>query len=250
MNTRQVELNPDHLAILRTSTTATLSTQLFALGLRNTVIPGLTRMARGAEPMVGEAFTLRYIPAREDLDVLESFQDPQHPQRRAIETCPPGHVLVMDCREQRRAASAGHILLTRLQARGAAGVVTDGCLRDTPAIAELDLTVYAAGASPMTNLASHHAVDQQIPIGCGGVPVFPGDVIVGDAEGVVCIPRHLVAGIAEPAAAQEALERFLLERVRDGAGLPGTYPPNGELLSLYRQTQDGGATTDGRAGRR
>jgi regulator of RNase E activity RraA len=228
------QLEPEWLEALRGVSTATISTRLFALGLRNPALAGLRLMSRGGEPMVGEAFTLRYIPAREDIDRLEVFQDPAHPQRRAIEVCPPGSVLVMDCRGEGRAASAGHILMTRLEVRGAAGFVTDGSLRDTPGIAGLAMPIYSAGASPMTNLAQHHAVDIDVPIGCAGVAVYPGDVMVGDAEGVVCVPRHLVGVVAGSAAEQEDLEAFLLERIRGGAALPGTYPADEATMRAYR----------------
>src|SRR6201999_1178088 len=147
--------------------TATITTQLLSRGLRNTFLHGLRPL--NAEFMVGPAFTLRYIPAREDIDVLAVYQDYDHPQRKAIETVPPGHVLVMDCRNQGRAASAGNILATRLQVRGAAGLVTDGALRDTPEIRHPPLPAVSAGASPLTNPAQHHAVDMQIPIGCAEV---------------------------------------------------------------------------------
>jgi regulator of RNase E activity RraA len=227
-------LDRDDLLALRAASTATLSTQLFRLGLRNQVLAGLRLLSRAMPRMVGEAFTLRYIPAREDIDTLDVYDDYDHPQRRAIEACPEGHVLVMDCRGEGRAASAGHILLTRLQVRGAAGCVTDGTLRDTPAIAGLSMSVYASGASPMTNLALHHAVDLQVPIGCAGVAVYPGDVLVGDAEGVVCVPRHLVPIVAEPARAQEHLEEFILRKIENGAPLRGTYPPNEATLREYR----------------
>jgi regulator of RNase E activity RraA len=226
-------LDPDDLAALRRTSAATVSTQLLRLGLRHQVLSGLRLLSRSEQCMVGEAFTLRYIPSREDIDTLSVYDDYDHPQRRAIETCPPGHVLVMDCRGEGRAASAGHILLTRLQVRGAAGCVTDGTLRDTPAIAGLSMNVYAVGASPMTNLALHHAVDLQVPIGCAGVAVYPGDVLVGDAEGVVCVPRHLVSVVARPAQAQERLEEFILRRVAGGAPLRGTYPPDAATLREY-----------------
>ena len=229
-------LDESDLVALREASTATLSTQLFRLGLRNQVLAGLRLLSRRGPRMVGEAFTLRYIPAREDIDTLDVYDDYDHPQRRAVESCPPGQVLVMDCRGEGRAASAGHILLTRLEVRGAAGCVTDGTLRDTPAIAGLSMNVYAAGASPMTNLALHHAVDLQVPIGCAGVAVYPGDVLVGDDEGVVCVPRHLVSIVAQPARAQENLEEFILRKVENGAPLRGTYPPDATTLREYHDT--------------
>jgi regulator of RNase E activity RraA len=183
--------------------------------------------------MVGEAFTLRYIPAREDLDVVEAFEDPDHPQRKAIESVEPGQILVMDCREDPLAASGGHILTTRLLKRGAAGVVTDGSLRDSPEIAQLNFSVFTGGVSPQINLVRHHAVDMQVPIACAGVAVYPGDVIVGDEEGVVCIPRHVAAEIAAPAVEQERLERFIHNKIESGAALAGTYPPNEQTLAEY-----------------
>ena len=214
--------------------TATVQTQLFKRGLRNTFLFGVRPLAPEKAHFVAEAFTLRYIPAREDLDVLAAFEDPAHPQRRAIETAPPGSVLVIDARGDARAASAGAILATRLLRRGVAAIVTDGSVRDSPSIAELDLPVYTSGVSATTNLVLHHAVEQQVPIGCGGVPVFPGDVLIGDAEGVVVVPRHLAAEVAADALEQERLEDFLLTLVRNGAALPGTYPPNAETLAAYR----------------
>src|SRR4051794_27622507 len=220
------------LDLLKQASTATITTQLLARGLRNTFLRGLKPL--NALRMAGPAFTLRYIPAREDIDTLEVFQDYDHPQRKAIESVPAGHVLVMDCRGQGRAASAGGILATRLQVRQAAGLVTDGTLRDTPDIAQLQLPAYAQGASPLTNLAQHHAVDLQVPIGCAEVPVYPGDVMVGDAEGVVCIPAHLAAEVAEAAAKQDDLERFIQDEIAQGKPLRGTYPPDEDTLSRYR----------------
>ena len=224
-------MDPRTRELLAQASTATITTQLLARGLRNTFLAGIGPLNPGNARMVGEAFTLRYIPAREDIDVLEVFRDYDHPQRKAIESVPPGHVLVMDCRGQGRAASAGNILATRLQVRGAAGLVTDGTLRDTPEIARLAMPAFSRGASPMTNLAQHHAVDMQIPIGCAEVAVYPGDIIVGDEEGVVCIPAHLADEIAEPAAAQEELERFILQEIENGRPLKGTYPPDADTLS-------------------
>jgi regulator of RNase E activity RraA len=228
-------LAPETLAALRRASTATLTTQLFKRGLRNTFLAGLRPLSPTSARFVGEAFTLRYIPAREDLDVVEVFQDPDHPQRKAIETIGPGQVLVMDCRGDARAASAGEILVTRLLKRGVAALVTDGGLRDSAGIARLAFPVFCAGPAAPLNLARHHAVEFQTPIGCAGVAVYPGDILVGDEDGVVCIPRHLAAEIAGPAAEQEELEEFLLGQVQAGAALPGTYPPNAETLAAYQR---------------
>lgn len=215
------------------ASTATISTQLFARGLRNVFLCGLRPM--NDRRMVGVAFTLRYIPAREDLDVLGVFKDPEHPQRKAIETVGPGEVLVMDCRGHAEAASLGGILATRLARRGAAGLVTDGGVRDSPEFADLPFATYAAGPCATTNLAKHHAVDTQVPIGCAEVPVYPGDVMVGDAEGVVCVPRELAAEVARDAARQEHLEEFVQQQVSGGAALPGTYPPDDATRAKYER---------------
>src|SRR3954451_23984625 len=217
------------LELLKSVSTATITTQLLQRGLRNVFLAGIRPVT--PHRMAGPAFTLRYIPAREDIDTLDVFKDYDHPQRTAIEQVPPGHVLVMDCRGQKRAASAGGILLTRLQARRAAGLVTDGALRDTPEISKLGIPVYATDASPVTNLVQHHATDINVPIGCAEVAIYPGDIMVGDEEGVVCIPRHLADEIAEPAAQQESLERFILQEIAIGKPLKGTYPPDEETLS-------------------
>ena len=168
--------------------TATLCTALFKRGLRNQFIQDVRPLNPGLPNMVGEAFTLRYIPAREDLNPITVFQDREHPQRKAVEECPPGAVFVIDSRKDARAASAGGILVTRLMKRGVAGVVTDGGFRDSPEIAQLPIPAYHQRPSAPTNLTLHQAIDINVPIGCGDVPVFPGDVMVGDGEGVVVIP--------------------------------------------------------------
>jgi regulator of RNase E activity RraA len=219
--------------LLLGASTATIATQLFRLGLRNQFLNGLLPVNAEHCRFVGEAATLRYIPMREDLDVLEAFRDPEHPQRKAIETARAGTVLVMDCRGETRAASVGNILVTRLRVRGAVGLVTDGAVRDYPEIAAQPFPVFAAGRSASIGLSAHHAVDFDVPIACAGVAVFPGDVLVGDAEGVIVIPRHLATAIAQPAAEQEELERFLLEKVAAGAPLPGTYPPGEQTMADF-----------------
>ena len=222
-------------AQLKKVSTATLTTVLFKRGLRNTYIQGVGPLNPDAPPMVGEAYTLRYIPAREDIDVIEVFKDPSHPQRKAVEAIPPGHVLVMDCRGDASVASAGSILVTRMMVRGAAGVVSDGGLRDSPEIAQLPFPTYCAGPSAPTNLIKHHAVDLNVPIGCGGVPVFPGDIVVGDGEGVVVIPADIADDVAQEAADQDVFETFVSEKVRAGASIVGLYPPNEATQKEYAE---------------
>lgn len=226
-------LSLETLDRLRRASTATLCTQLFKRGLRNVFLQGVARLTRPGANLVGPAYTMRYIPAREDLDHLGVFEDPEHPQRKSIETVPAGQVLVMDCRGERRAACAGNILVTRLMVRGVAGLVSDGPVRDSAEIAGMDIPVYCAGGSAPLNLVRHHAADANVPIACGGVAVYPGDVMVGDAEGVVAIPRALADEVARDAADQEDLEAFVLERIAGGAALPGTYPPNAATRAAY-----------------
>lgn len=220
------------IAILKHTSVATLATALYKRGLRNQVIQDVHPVGRdhgkksvpGARNMVGPAFTLRYMPAREDRNTLAEFQNPQHPQRQAIEQCPEGHVLVMDSRKDARAASSGDILITRLMKRGAAGVVTDGGFRDSDSIAELDMPAYHSRPSSPTNLTLHEAIDINVPIGCGDAAVFPGDYIVGDNDSVIIIPAELVNELAAEAAEMTAYEDFVIEQVKKGISIIGLYP--------------------------
>lgn len=203
---------------------ATLSTALFKRGLRNQVIQDVMPVATKGRNMVGPAYTLRYIPAREDLNQLEVFRNPEHPQRAGVETCPQGSVMVMDSRKDARAASAGSILVTRLMVRGVAGVVTDGGFRDSPEIGQLDIPAYHNRPSAPTNLTLHQALDLNVPIGCGDVAVWPGDVMVGDGEAVIVIPAELADGIADEAVEMTAFEDFVTEEVGNGRSIIGLYP--------------------------
>jgi regulator of RNase E activity RraA len=207
---------------------ATLCTALFKRGLRNQFIQDVHPLNETLPNMVGEAFTLRYIPAREDINPISVFLDRKHPQRVAIEQCPPGGVLVIDSRKDPRAASAGGILVARLMARGVAGVVTDGGFRDSPEIAKYNMPAYHNRPSAPTNLTLHQAMDINVPIGCGDVAVFPGDVVVGDAEGVIVIPAHLAEEVATEAVEMTAFEDFVTEKVHEGRSILGLYPPTDE----------------------
>jgi regulator of RNase E activity RraA len=228
------------LDLLRRASTATLTTQLFKRGLRNAFMQGVRPLGAYAGNLVGPAFTLRNIPAREDLDSVAVFTDPEHPQRKAIELTPPGHVLVIDCRGDARAACAGQILVTRLMKRGVAGLVADGGIRDAGPIGGMaGFPIYCAGPSAPLNLARHHAVESNVPIGCGGVAVYPGDIIVADRDGVVVLPAAIADEVARDAAEQEELEAFLLERVAGGAALPGTYPPDEATRLAYEASRKG-----------
>jgi regulator of RNase E activity RraA len=215
-------------ARLKTVSVATICTALFKRGLRNQFIQGVQPLAPGRPNMVGEAFTLRYIPAREDLNPITVFQDRTHPQRKAVEDCPPGAVFVIDSRKDPRAASAGSILVTRLMVRGVAGIVTDGGFRDSPEIAQMAIPAYHQRPSAPTNLTQHQALDINVPIGCGDAPVWPGDVVVGDGEGVVVIPAALADEIAAEAVEMTAFEDFVTEKVRGGRSIVGLYPATEE----------------------
>lgn len=208
--------------------TASIATALYKRGLRNQFIQGVAPVSAKPKNMVGQAFTLRYIPAREDRNPITVFRNADHPQRVAIETCPPGSVLVMDARKDARAATAGSILITRLALRGAAGVVSDGGFRDVAGIGALDMPAYCAGPSAPTNLTLHEALDINVPIACGDVAVFPGDVLVGDGDGVMVIPAHLADEIADECTGMESFEDFVLEEVNAGAAVIGLYPATKE----------------------
>ncbi|MBY6048921.1 ribonuclease activity regulator RraA [Vannielia litorea] len=207
---------------------ATLATALYKRGLRNQVLQDVRPVAVKGRNMVGPAFTLRYIPAREDRNQLVVFRDPNHPQRQAIEQCPEGHVMVMDSRKDPRAASSGDILITRLMVRGGAGVVTDGGFRDAGTIAGLDIPAYHNRPSSPTNLTLHEAIEINGPIGCGDVAVFPGDVIVGDYESVIVIPAEIAEEVSAEAVEMTAYEDFVVEQVKEGATIIGLYPATKE----------------------
>ena len=207
---------------------ATLCTALFKRGLSRQFIQNVRPLNPALPNMVGEAYTLRYMPAREDLNSLDMFKNREHPQRKAVEECPSGAVFVIDSRKDARAASAGGILVTRLMVRGVAGIVTDGGFRDSPEIAKLAIPAYHQRPAAPTNLTVHQAIDINVPIGCGDAPVFPGDVIVGDAEGVVVIPAHLADEVAAEAVEMTAFEDFVQEQVLAGRSILGLYPPTDE----------------------
>lgn len=218
-------LSPATRAKLMTVSVATLCTALFKRGLKGQFIQDVRPLNASLPNMVGEAFTLRYMPAREDRNTIAVFQDRAHPQRKAVEECPEGAVMVIDSRKNARAASAGGILVARLMQRGAAGIVTDGGFRDSPDIAKYTMPAYHTRPSAPTNLTLHQALDLNVPIGCGDVAVWPGDIVVGDAEGVIVIPAHLADEVAAEAVEMTAFEDFVQEEVMKGRPIIGLYPP-------------------------
>ena len=226
--------SPETKKMLEGVSVATLATALFKRGLKHQVIQDVQPLSRKNSNMVGPAFTLRYMPAREDRNQLVEFQNPKHPQRHAVETCPPGHILIMDSRQCANAASAGDILVSRLMVRGVAGVVTDGGFRDAMKIEQLDIPAYHNRPSSPTNLTTNEAIDINVPIGCGNAPVFPDDILVGDHDSVIVIPAHLVDEVAKEAVEMSAYEDFVSERVLAGSTIIGLYPAtNDQVLAEF-----------------
>ncbi|MCA3263799.1 MAG: ribonuclease activity regulator RraA [Telmatospirillum sp.] len=232
------DIEPELRATLARCSSATLSTLLVKRGLRNTAIRGVRPLRPGLPPMIGPAFTLRYVPAREDIDAYGSGGDPANLQRQAIELAPAGHVFAIDCRNEPHIAGIGSILVRRLHARGLTGVVLDGGVRDTTAIAGFAIPVYCAGAAVPPNYAGHHAAEINGTISCGGVAIYPGDILFGDSEAVIVVPRHLAAEVAAEGAAMERRERFLIAQIEAGRSIVGVYPPDAETLARYAQWQD------------
>lgn len=231
-------LAPETLDLLRQASTATISSQLTKRGLSRTFMIG-PQPLRPQDRLVGIAFTLRYVPSREDFDVGTYYDNKVNVQRLAIERVGPGEVLVIDARGEIGAATMGDILTARLKARGAAGVVTDGAFRDAARIAEEPIPTYCAAANALLSSVAHHPADMQVPIGCGGVMVRPGDVIVGDEDGVLVVPRQLADEVARDAAEQEAIEEFVLTKIRAGAELQGTYPPDDATRAEFERWRAG-----------
>jgi len=221
---------------LRIVSTATLTSQLLRHGFRNRALAGLTPMKPDLR-MVGYAFTLRYAPSREDLDRPNDIDNKTNVQRLAVETIGADEILVIDARGNTRAGVLGDLLATRMQQRGAAGLVTDGAVRDSPSLGRLEFPIYSAGSHPNPSLVAHHPVDMNVPIGCAGVLVMPGDVVVGDGEAVVVIPHALAEQVAGDAFEQEQLEAFIHAKIQGGSSILGLYPPDEATIREYRNTR-------------
>lgn len=231
-------LSPELAQRLRGTTTATLATVLYIHGFSNRVIRRAQRLNPERGTMVGVARTLRYVAMREDLDTLELWKLASNPQRRIADEINPGEVLVIEAREEQGCGTMGGMLVARMQARGAAGIVSDGPFRDQPFLTGLDMPCYSSGANANTNLVAHHPEDLDVTITCGGVHVRPGDVIVGDAESVIVIPRHLAEEVAQQAWVKEREEAFIERRVLAGAPIEGTYPMNAATRAAYEAQSD------------
>jgi 5-oxopent-3-ene-1,2,5-tricarboxylate decarboxylase / 2-hydroxyhepta-2,4-diene-1,7-dioate isomerase len=227
-------------ADLRSVQTATISYQLRKRGIEGAFLTGLRPLREGAE-LLGEARTLRYVAFR--ADVSKAIGGGMNAQKRAIDDIDPGEVLVIEARGERGAGTIGDILALRVKVRGGAGVVTDGAVRDSEAIAASGLPVYSAGAHAAVLGERHVPMDSDLPITCAGVLVMPGDILRGDADGVIVIPRDLAGEVARAAVMQEQEERFIAERVEDGAAIDGLYPLGEEWREQFEQWEEEG---DGR----
>jgi regulator of RNase E activity RraA len=236
-----MRLDARAIDVLSRVTTATLTTLLLKKGLRNVWLRGTKPLRPGQPRLVGRAFTLRFVPAREDLATPESWSSPIS-TRAAIEDMPAGCIAVVDARGVADAGIFGDILCARIARRGVAALVTDGVVRDVAGVLATGLPVWCNGAAAPPSVAGLTFVDWQRPIGCGGVAVFPGDVVVADDDGAVLIPAAQLDAMLVEAPEQERLETWIMGEVERGAALPGLYPPNAEHKARYeaaKAAQDG-----------
>ena len=224
----------DMLSAYRRVTTATLTTTLLKKGLRNVWVRGAFPLAPNPGRVAGPAFTLRFVPAREDLATPDSLSSPRS-TRAAIEAMPQGCIAVVAADGCPDAGVFGDILCQRMAVRNVAAMVTDGVVRDLGGIRDTGFGVWAAGTAAPPSVAALTFVGWQDPIGCGGVAIFPDDLIVADEDGAVVIPSRLADAVLDEAQEQEALEAWIVDEVRRGAALPGLYPPDDEALHRYRQ---------------
>jgi regulator of RNase E activity RraA len=231
-------------ALLRGASTATLSTVLSLRGITRTFMYGVSPLPGSRPRLVGRAFTMRSVASREDMQARDRAQPPEvNLQRRAAEECPPGAVLVVDCRGNAHGASGGLVLFERMRVRGCAGVVSDGGVRDVADIVETGFPVYAKAVCPPNSLVAHRFVELQVPVTCGEAAVYPGDYLVGDPDGVVVVPAEIALQVAEEAAAYEDKEAFIIRRIRAGASVFGTYPLTGEGLAEYEALKQAKASS-------
>jgi regulator of RNase E activity RraA len=231
-------LDPAVKSALESASTATLTTVLLKQGIRRAWMRGPMPLFAAERRLVGRAFTLRFVPAREDLATPESWSSPRS-TRAAIEDMPEGVVVVADALGVRDAGIFGDILAARMVKRGVAALITDGAVRDGAGVMGTGLPVWAAGVAAPASVAGLTFVGWQEPVGCGGVAVFPNDVIVADGDGAVVVPSALVDKVAEEAAEQERLEGWIMREVEAGVKLPGLYPPDAAAKSRYEAWKAG-----------
>ncbi len=216
----------------------TLTTQLFKRGYRQPVMVGITALNKTLKPFAGRAYTMRFIPAREDLDTaatVTTAPNPDNLQWFGVEQVASGDVLVIDSRGDTRAAAMGDVLVKRMMLRGARAVITDGAFRDGDEISEMDIPTWSSGVTATSRLSFHHVADLQVPIGCAGVAVYPGDIIHGDRNNVTVIPAHLAAELADTCEAQDDLENYIGQRIGAGDPLWGVFPADDNTREGYRQ---------------
>jgi regulator of RNase E activity RraA len=223
----------DIIDVLKPVSTATIATVLLKHGLRRVWMRGTRPIRPGQSRVVGRAFTLRFIPAREDLATPASWASPRS-TRAAIEDMAPGSVAVVDAMGATDAGIFGDILCARMKQRGVAGLITDGAVRDMAGVLKTGLSVWCGGAAAPPSVASLTFVNWREPIGCGGVAVYPDDLVVADDDGAVLIPAALIEDVARVAPEQEVMETWIMNEVSKGAKLPGLYPPNEETLKRYK----------------
>lgn len=220
-------------AKLLTVGTANVANALLKRGFRNVYLLGLNPLSERQERMVGPAYTLRFMPAREDIDTMANYSRNDNLHRRAVEECPAGHVLVIDTGGCLRSAAAGDLMALRMRQRKIAGLVTDGGFRDTPAVRGTGLPAYQRQSAPPATPIALHPVELNGPVGCAGVAVYPGDVMVGDAEGVVVIPSHLADEIADEALDAVEYEHFAAAHIASGRSIFGLFPATPESRREY-----------------
>ncbi|MBY3184485.1 MULTISPECIES: ribonuclease activity regulator RraA [Rhizobium] len=229
-------LSAEAIETLRTVSTATLTTVLLKKGLRNVWIRGAVPLKPGQPRIVGPAFTLRFVPAREDLATPASWASPIS-TRAAIEAMPEGCVAVVDAMGVTDAGIFGDILCARMQKRGVAALVTDGVVRDLAGVLDTNLPVWCRGVAAPPSVAGLTFVAWQQPIGCGGVAVFPDDIIVVDQDGAVLIPADLLEVVLAEAPEQERMEAWIMTKIEEDVSLPGLYPMNAETKALYEASK-------------
>lgn len=227
------QLTPTNRGRLKQVSIATVSTCLFRRGLRHVTPHGILPVAANQPRMVGEAFTLRFVPMREDVEAQSPSGTAVTVHQRAFDQCPAGFVLVMDARGETRGCCCGDLLIGRLRARNCAGVVTDGGFRDTPDIVKLNFPAFQQRPAPAPSFGALHAVEMNVPIGCSDVAVYPGDVIVGDSEGVVVIPAALANTVAEEAWSMAQYDIFTAEKIAAGHAVAVLYPPTTESRNEF-----------------
>lgn len=227
-----MSLPAETVELLQRISTATITTVLLNKGLRNVWLRGTRPLRPGQKRLVGPAFTLRFVPAREDLATPESWSSPIS-TRTAIEAMPAGCITVVDAMGVTDAGIFGDILVARMAKRGVTALVTDGVMRDLEGVLGTGLPVWCNGAAAPPSVAGLTFVNWGEPIGCGGVAVFPDDVIVADQDGAVVIPQAFVDQVVAEGPEQEAMEAWIVGEVNNGAALPGLYPMNAETKARY-----------------